>query len=427
MLYDNALLAQDYLEAWQRVRRADFAAMTREILDYVSREMTAANGGFYSATDADSVNPEGEMEEGWFFTWTPAEIAQALPPERAKEIALYYRVSSAGDYEGRNIFHTRETLEAVASTLAVEPEELRENLATSRARLYEVRARRKPPLRDEKVLVAWNGLMISAFARAGFALDEARYVESARRAADFILTRMRDEEGRLIRVFKNGRAAGPSFLDDYAFFIKGLLDLYEADPNPRWLTQAIALQKLLDDHYRDDTGGGYFASADDGEVLIVREKPNRDGAVPSGNSIEALNLLRLHEFTTDSQYAESAELLFSAFHDDLSAGSTALSEMFIALDYQLDTPKEVIIVAPASGEGLDEMLRPLRSSFLPNRIVSVAREGEDLAAQAHNSPLLKSKRAIRGKTTAYVCENRVCALPTADAAVFAKQLNEAIE
>ena len=398
--------------------------MTREILDYVAREMTSPEGGFYSATDADSFNPEGEMEEGWFFTWTPAEIRQALPPERAMEIETYYRVTPAGDYEGRNILHTRQTLETVAEMLELEPDRLRRNLESSRARLYEVRSRRQPPLRDEKILVAWNGLMISAFARAGFALDAASYVARARRAADFILAKMRDDKGRLIRVYMDGRAAGPGFLEDYAFFIKALLDLYEADPSPRWLAEAIALQKLLDEHYRDESGGGYFKSADDGEVLIVREKPGRDGAVPSGNSIEALNLLRLLELTTDPQYSQSADMLLSAFYQDLSAGSTALSEMFIALDYQLDTPKEIVIVSPASEEGLAEMLAPLRRSFVPNRIVSVAREGEDLEAQTFYVPLLKNKRARRGTTTAYVCESGVCALPTESPAEFERQISK---
>ncbi len=421
MLYDNALLAQDYLEAWQVTGRQDFADICRETLDYVAREMTAPGGGFYSATDADSRNPEGESEEGWFFTWTPEEIEAALCPERTRELSAYYGVTAGGNFEHRNILNTRRKLETVAAELGLPPANLEASLARSRVLLYEVRSRRPPPLRDDKVLVSWNGLMISAFARAGFSFDDARYTEIARKAASFMLGEMR-EDGRLMRVYKDGEAAGPAFLEDYAFFIKGLLDLYEAEPDPRWLEGAISLQSVLDSHYRDDLGGGYFKTADDGEALLVREKPGHDGAVPSGNSIAALNLLRLYEFTTNPHYAEGADMLFSAFYEDLSRGATGLSEMLIALDYQLDKPMEILIVAPSPDTDRSAMLAPLRDYFLSNRIVISVSEGEELAAHARLSPLLKQKRALGGKITAYVCEDRVCAYPTSSPEEFAKQL-----
>jgi len=422
MLYDNALLASAYLEAAQVTGREDFRAVARSVLDYVMREMSSPEGAFYSATDADSAGPEGEMEEGLFFTWTPAEIRAALDPDAAAAAIAFWGVTEQGNFEGRNILHAWRPADLVAAQLEIEPAELQRRLERARAGLYAARARRPAPLRDEKILVAWNGLMISAFARAGFAFDEPRYTEAARRAARFILGQMR-ERGRLLRVSKDGRAAGPAFLEDYAFLIAALLDLYEADPDPTWLREAIALQAVLDRDYADAAGGGYFKTANSHEPLLAREKPARDGAIPAGNSVAALNLLRLAEFTGRDDYLASATLLFSAFHDTLVRSPTALAEMLIALDYHLDEPKEVVVVRPASdGEGAAALMAPLRGAFVPNRIVSVVREGAELDAHAALVPLLSGKRALQGRPTAYVCVNRVCGYPTPDPAVLAEQL-----
>jgi hypothetical protein len=263
--------------------------------------------------------------------------------------------------------------------------------------------------------------MLSAFARAGFTFANPAYIRAAARAAAFVLDEMR-ADGRLARVYKDGRAGGPAFLEDYAFMIAGLLDLYEADANPRWLREAIALQAVLDAHYLDATGGGYFKTADDQERLLAREKPNNDGAVPSGNSLAALNLLRLSEFTLDDRYGENATLLFSAFNDLLTQQPTRLPEMLLALDYFLNTTKEVVLVRPASGANAEEMLAALRGAYAPNRIVAVVTEGSELERQTEIVPLLSGKRALGGRTTAYVCENRVCKFPTTDPGVFATQL-----
>jgi uncharacterized protein YyaL (SSP411 family) len=423
MLYDNALLVQDYLEAWQKTQRQEFADVAIKTLRYVAKEMTAPGGAFFSATDADSVNLRGESEEGYFFSWTPAEIQQALGSERAKEIEAYYGVTARGNFENRNIFRVWRSDREVAEELGIDVDTLLENLAGARAKLYETRSQRPAPLLDDKVLVGWNGLMISAFARAGFAFDNPDFVARAAAAAQFVLDNMR-RESRLVRVFKDTEASGPAFLEDYAFFIKGLLDLYEAQPEPRWLREAIALQAVLDRHYLDARGGGYFKTADDSEKLLAREKSGNDGAIPSGNSIAALNLLRLHLYTGDALYSQSADMLLAAFRSGLMRGAGATSEMFLAVDYLLDTPKEIIIVSPGPGSGqqLDAMLAPLRSTFLPNRTLSVVIEGADLEAHAKLSPMLKGKLAQRGKVTAYVCENRVCKFPTDSPSEFAKQI-----
>ncbi len=421
MLYDNALLALAYLEGWQATGRTDFAQVTGEILRYVEREMTSPEGGFYSATDADSLNGEGEPEEGWFFTWTPQEIEAVLGVERAACVNAFFGVTPGGNHEGRSVLHREREPAELALELGIEPDHLLATVRAAREPLYEVRARRPAPLRDEKILAAWNGLMISAFAQAGFSLDEPAYTETARRAARFVLERMR-KDGRLLRTFQGGRADGPAFLEDYAFLIGALIDLYEADPDPRWLHEALSLQETLDAHYADESGGGYFNNADDHERLLAREKPGQDGALPSGNSVAALNLLRLTELTGDDRYRERASMLFTAFHETLTQSPAALSEMLLALDFELEPTKEIVVIRPPSGGDLATMLAPLRSAHLPNRILVVATEGEDLSAHSAAVPLVAGKLAQEGKVTAYVCENRVCKRPTTDPEIFAGQI-----
>jgi hypothetical protein len=420
MLYDNALLALAYLEAWQVTGRDDFARTTHRVLDYLDREMRLPGGGFASATDADSPGPNGSSGEGLFFTWTPDEIDAALGVEDAHLAKAWYGVTPEGNIDGRTVLHAWRTPAALAKDLGVSPDTVPVRLEAVRARLYEVRQRRAPPLRDEKVLAAWNGLAISAFARAGFALGEQRYLDRAAGIARFVLEVMRSD-GRLHRVALGGQAEGPAFLEDYAFVIAGLLDLYEASPDPRWLREAISLQKELDAAFLDVDGGGYWRTARQQARLIAREKPGQDGAIPSGNSVAVSNLLRLAAFGDDAGNRERALLLFSAFHDALVRAPTSLSEMLLALDFELDRSLEVIIVRP-DGKADDALLDVLRAAYLPNRIVSIVTEGEDLAAHAELVPLLKNKVARGGRPTAYVCEDRVCRYPTSDPAKFAEQL-----
>jgi uncharacterized protein YyaL (SSP411 family) len=423
MLYDNALLAVTYLEAYQVTGRPDFAGVTREILRYVERDMTSPEGGFYSATDADSLAPNGRREEGWFFTWTPAEIEATLGAERARAVAAYYGVTAQGNFDGRNILHISEPLAVAANRLGLEPGTLASRIEESKRLLYEARAKRPAPLRDEKILASWNGLMISAFARAAFILGDERYAQVASRAADFILNHMR-ENGRLLRSYKDGKAHRAGYLDDHAFLIAGLLDLYEATNDSRWLGEAIALDGVLEKHFEDSQGGGYFMTADDHETLLAREKPGYDGAEPSGNSVQALNLLRLHEWTTDDRYRQRAERTLRAFGTLVSAAPDAMSEMLLAVDFNLDVTKEIVIVTPNSRSDAETLLAPLRTAFVPNRVITVASEGGNLKQQARFVPLLEGKEARGGKATAYVCKKRVCDLPTSDPDQFARLLRE---
>ena len=418
MLYDNALLALAYLEAHQATGRADFADVARDILRYVEREMTAPDGGFYSATDADSLTPSGKREEGWFFTWTPAELEAVLGAETARDVGAYWAVGPEGNFEGRSILHTPRPLDEVARELGRTPEALAATVADARERLYAARAKRPPPLRDDKILASWNGLMISAHARAALALGDPTYAGRAARAAGFVLERMR-RDGRLLRSWRDGRAEHAGYLDDYAFLVAGLLDLYEATGDTRWLREAIALDGALAAHFEDGQGGGFFMTADDSEELLAREKPAWDGAEPSGNSVHALNLLRLHELTTDDAYRRRAERTVGAFGARLTADPVRLSEMLLALDWQLDAPKQVVVATVQSRDEAAPLLETLRGRFVPNRILAVTTTGDGLATLV---PVTEGKVALGARATGYVCENRVCDLPTADPAVFARQI-----
>ena len=421
MLYDNALLVPAYLEASQVTGREDFAEVARDILRYVARDMTAPEGAFYSATDADSPGPDGEREEGLFFTWTPDEIAAVLDAEQTRAVVAYFGVTDAGNYEGRTILHTPRSLRDVAAELGLSGVALRRTVDAAREQLYVARATRPPPLRDDKILTAWNGLMISALAQASLVLDEPVYAERAARAADYLLRTLRQGDG-LLRAALGGAARQTAYLDDYAFLIAGLLDLYEADGDLRWIEEARALDVVLERDYEDTSGGGFFRTAADQVSLLTREKPTFDAAEPSGNSVAVHNLLRLHELTTDDRYRVRAERAFEAFGAMLAERPSAVSEMLLAVDYQLDSPKEIVLVVSDGRDDAATFLAELRARFLPNRILMIVAEGEELERQARVVPLLDGKTARDGRATAYVCENRICDLPTTDPAVFATQI-----
>ncbi|MCC7382029.1 MAG: thioredoxin domain-containing protein [Deltaproteobacteria bacterium] len=421
MLYDNALLVIAYLEAYQVTQRAGFADVARDILDYVQRDMTSPEGAFYSATDADSPAPDGRREEGWFFTWTPSELAEVLGPERAAHAAVYFGVTPAGNFEGRSILHVARSIAEVARELQISPDALRATVRQAAAELYRARQGRRPPLRDEKILTAWNGLMISAFARGALVLGDGPYLASARQAADFVLTRMR-AGGRLLRSFKDGEARHAGYLDDYAFLIAGLLDLYEASGEKRWLDAAIDLDQILEHQHEDLKDGGFFMTSHDHEALLAREKPGYDGAEPSGNSVQALNLLRLHALTTQDRYRARAGRAIRAFAGVLEKTPAALSEMLLALDFELNAPKEIVIVVPRARAEAKGFLEKLAQTFVPNRVLLVAAEGAEIDSLASIAPIAEGKRAEGGQPTAYVCEGTVCALPTSDPDVFARQI-----
>ena len=400
MLYDNALLTVAYAEAYQVTGRADFARVARETLDYLLAEMTAPAGGFYSATDADSLGPGGESKEGEFFVWSKAEIEKILGAGAQTDRFLnHYGVTAAGNFEGANILH-----------VARPDEETCAALAEARAALYAVRARRAPPLRDEKILAAWNGLAISAFAVAGRILGEPRYINAATRAASFVLGEMRPN-GRLCRSWKDGRAGVAGFLDDQAFLTAGLIDLYEASFDRRWLEAALDLAAETDRRFADPAGG-WFMTAGDHERLIAREKPIRDGAEPSGISVALLSALRLATFTGDDRWRAIADRAFASLSGALRENPLALTETLLALDYAGDEAREIALVWPAGATPAvaEALLDVLRRTFIPNRAIAAASE-TDVAELGRLVPFIADRIAIDDRPTAYVCVHGRCDLP----------------
>ena len=410
MLYDNALLAVDYLEAYQVTGRADFARVGRETLDYLLREMTSSHGGFYSATDADS-----DGQEGKFFIWSAAEVRAVLGAD-ADRFDHYYGVTPGGNFQGRNVLHVPRLDETERAALD-----------GARARLYAVRARRVAPARDEKILAAWNGLTISALATGGRILDDDRYVDAAARAADLVLTKLR-VGGRLMRSYEDGRAGQPGYLEDYSFVAAGLFDLYEASFDPRWLREALALCTETERLFADPARGGWFATAADQEELMARERPRADGPTPSGASVALMNALRAAAFTGDDRWRALADRARSALRGALSERPTSLSDTLLALDFRTDAAREVVVVWPkesgakTGAEAAAPLLSVLRRTFLPNRALAGSAAGDALAALATLAPIVDGKQALRGRSTAYVCERGHCQLPTSDPAVLRRQL-----
>ena len=421
MLYDNALLVLAYLEGWQATGDPAYAEVARRTLRYVQREMTAPGGGFYSATDADSPTPDGHREEGWFFTWTPAEVEAVVGPDRAALAMAAWGFTDAGNFEHRTIPWLHRPLAETATALKRSEAELAEELAAIAEALYAHRATRPPPLRDDKILTAWNGLMISAFATAARDLGTPAYASAARRAADFVLANLRDDAG-LHRTWKDGRLGAGAILDDHAFLCAGLLDLFEVTGEVRWLDAALTLDAAIATRFADPAGG-WFVTPSDGEQLLAREKPTADGAEPSGLSVHVLNLLRLATLTSDPRFRDRADAAMQSVRGRVTRAPLALSELLLAVDWTVDRPTEIVIVTPA---GQREAAAPFEAElarrFLPNTVALVLEEGAVLEEAATRVPWLAGKKA-RGGITAYVCEEGICALPAETPLAFGAQLD----
>ena len=399
MLYDNALLVPAYVEAWQTTGDALFREIATDVLDYVAREMTDSRGAFWSATDADS-----EGEEGTFFVWTPRQLSDVLGEEDGKRAAALFGVTEAGNFEGKSV---------LSLSRVPEPEE-RAFLQRVRPRLLEARAKRPPPLTDHKIITGWNGLMISAFARAGLALGKPDFVERAARAADYLL-KVHRPSGRLARSSLDGVARHAGLLEDHAFLAAGLVDLFESTGEARWLQEARALHGELEARFADRQNGGYFRTPEGGEELLAREKPAYDGAEPTGNSVAALTLLRLEAITGEARWRESAEGVLRCFGALLAGAPAALGEMLLAADFALAETKEIVLVRPRGGSD-SPLLDVLRPKFLPQSVLVRAEEGAPEPALARDRP------ALRGEPTAYVCVRGACQLPVTAPADLAKLL-----
>ncbi len=411
MLYDNAQLASTYLSAAQASGRADFADVARTTLDYLVREMRAPGGGFFAASDADS-----EGHEGTYFVWTAAEIDRIAGGDAAI-VREYFDVTVGGNFErGSNVLWRPVALAEVATRLRREPAEVTAAIERAIPKLRAARDRRVKPFVDRKVLVAWNALAISAFARAALVLDDAGYRDIARTTASYIIGKLGDG---LRHVFVDDVASGDAFLDDYAFLIAALLDLHEVDPDPKWLRAAQLLQTTQDARF-GSPDGGYAFTSDKHEQLMVRDRIDHDDAMPSGSSVAASNLLRLYELTSDEGYRERATTTLTASGALLARSPGAMPRMLAALDFQLDKPKQIVLVAPAGGSSAP-LLDRVRRAYVPNRVLVQVIEGDTQSLTS----LVEGKSARGGKPTAYVCVGTHCEQPTSDPDVLAQQLAKA--
>jgi uncharacterized protein YyaL (SSP411 family) len=414
MLYDNALLSRLYLHLYQVTGDAFYRRIAEETLDYVVREMTDERGGFYSTQDADS-----EGHEGKFFVWSLEEINQILGADDTALFAAYYDVSAGGNFEGQNILNVTRSAEEVARGAGVSVERLNEALARGRRELFTVRERRIKPQRDEKVLTAWNGLMLASFAEAAAILERADYLEVAQNNARFVLENLR--RGRLLlRTYKDGQAKLNAYLEDYAFFIDGLVALYEATGELRWLQEAKQLADTMNEEFWDEQEGGYFYTGRSHEELIVRSKDFLDNATPSGNSVAADVLLRLGVLSGNEEYSRMAVTIFRLLRDPLARYPSAFGRLFAALDFYLSSPKEIAIVGPRADAGTEALVREVWRRFIPNKVVAQAEETDATAAEL--IPLLRERKMLNGVATAYVCEHYTCQTPVTTPAELSAQL-----
>ena len=415
MLYDNALLARLYLHAWQITSNPLYRRITEETLDYVLREMTDTAGGFYSAQDADS-----EGVEGKFFVWTPDELRAALGPD-AELVMGYYGVTDRGNFEGANILNVPKHPEDYADERGVSEGELSEAVQSARATLLEIRERRVHPLLDDKVLTGWNGLMLRSFAEAGAALNRAEYLDAARRNAAFLLDSMRDENGRILRTWRNGQAKLLGYLEDYACLADGLLALHEATLESRWLREANVVAEGIIELFWDDAVGGFYDTGSDHESLMIRPRDVFDNAQPCGGSVATDVLLRLAIITGNDDFATKAATPIRALQPLLGRAPSATGHWLGALDFYVSLPKEVVIVGPADGEITRSMLEEVGKRYLPNRVVVGV--GDPSSPPLGNSPLLEQRVMQDGAPTAYVCQHYVCQLPVTTAEALAAQLD----
>ncbi len=414
MLYDNALLARLYLHSWLATGRALYRRITEETLDYVLREMTGEHGGFFSATDADS-----EGEEGKFFVWSPTDVEEALGAEDAALFNAFYGVSERGNFEGKNILNISVKASDFAERQGISLDSLLGVIRSGKETLRIAREEREHPLLDDKTLASWNGLMLRAFAEAGAALERQDYLDAAERNAAFLLDSMRPE-GRLLRSYREGQAKLPGFLEDYAFVADGLLSLYEATFESRWLDSAVELAKEMISRFWDEAEGCFYDTGTGHEELVIRPRDVFDNAQPCGGSVAADLLLRLSVVTGNEDYAAKAISPLRSLAELMGRAPAGTGRWIAALDFYLSTPKEVAVIGPQEDPSTMALLREVNGRYLPNRVVVGA--ADEAAASATGLPLLEGRGMVNGTPTAYVCENYACQLPVTDSEALAAQL-----
>jgi uncharacterized protein YyaL (SSP411 family) len=427
MLYDQALLAIAYLETFQATHEETYRATALEIFAYVRGELTDSEGGFYCGEDADS-----EGIEGKFYLWTVAEIGKILGPQTANVFCHAYGVEpdgnfhdeSTGQNSGANILHLIKPLHELAAELQRTQDDLAQELSDARFKLFKARQQRVRPARDDKILTDWNGLMIAALAYGARVLESPLLAQAASRAADFILKYLRRSDGRLLHRWRDGEAAIPALLDDYAFLIWGLLELYETEFQVERLEQAREMTGQMLEHFWDEEGGGFFLVGDDALDLPVRRKDIYDGALPSGNSVAALDLLRVGRITSNADLEAKAHRLFSTFAATISRYPAGYAQLLNGLDFALGPSSDITVAGKAGSPSLQTMIRVIQARFLPRKVLLVRHDGATAQRLAKIASHTKEQVSIGDRATAYVCRDRACLRPITELHELEFALNE---
>ncbi len=415
MLYDNALLARLYLHVYQLTKDQFARTIAEETLDYVRREMTDASGGFYSSHDADS-----EGEEGKFFVWSRQEVLAVLEGQHPELFCDYYDITDAGNFEGHNILHVATDIKTLATAHGLQVAEAEGFIAAGRRKLFEVREKRVKPGRDEKVLTAWNGLMLSSFAEASAILDRSDYAEVARANARFLLAHMQND-GNLVRTYKDGQAKLNAYLEDYANVIDSFVTLYEVSGEIEWLENAKTLADRMIEQFWDEEAGAFFFTAKNHEQLIVRSKEWLDNATPSGNSVAALGLLRLALLMSTEDYRRRATTVLRLMADQIRRYPSAFGFALTALDFYLSSPLEIAVVGITGNPARQELWQELWAKYLPNRIIAPCIG--DFERSSASLPLLIGRNTLADRATAFVCYEQACQAPATSAAELRLQLS----
>ena len=426
MLYDQAMLAMAYTEAYQATGINEFEETAKEIFTYVLRDMTDKEGGFYSAEDADS-----EGVEGKFYVWTEDEIRQTLKGDEADLIINVYSIDKIGNFRdeasgentGANILHLNKSLTEIAFKNKESVDGLKESVEAARQKLFAVRNKRVHPHKDDKILTDWNGLMIAALAKGAQAFDEPKYAEAAKRAADFILTGMRREDGRILHRYRDGHTAILANVDDYAFLIWGLLELYETVFDVDYLQTALDLNSEMIKYFWDEKDGGFYFTAEDAEELIVRQKEIYDGAMPSGNSVAVSNLFRLSRITANTDFEDKANKIMLAFSKDVESAPSGYTQMMVALGFGIGPSYEIVIVGNPEADDTKEMLSSLGKHFIPYKVILLKHDDQETADITRIAEYTEYHSSFDGKATAYVCLDFACKMPVTNTEEMLKLLN----
>jgi hypothetical protein len=431
MLYDQAMHVLAYTEAYQVTEEDRYETTAREVLTYVMRDLRAPDGGFYSAEDADSENEEGEMEEGAFYVWSTDEIHDLLDEDLAELVIDVYNMAPEGNYQeestgertGKNVLHLERSLAVEADRREMREDTLRDRLETARATLFEARLERLRPGLDDKVLTDWNGLMVAALAKAARVFGEPDYEAAARQTAQFLQDEMHDSDGRLLHRYRDGDAGIRATLDDYAFLIWGLLELYETTFEPHWLRAALDHMDACLNHFWDAERGGFYMTPDDGEDLIVRPKEASDGAMPSGNSVQLMNLLRLARFTGRTEFEDQAAALSRWAGSSARSRPTGFTALLMGLHWALGTPREVVVAGELEAEDTQSFIEVLRDTYSPTT-VTLHRPPGDAPDITDLAPFTAAQTPRDGQAAAYVCQDFQCEAPTTDPERLRAQLEK---